>query len=72
MIDEVGFVISAKKIFITGIVLLGVAVLATALVFAGAQEFRALVYISVISGVVVGVVGLLALATGKMRNDLHD
>jgi hypothetical protein len=65
-------VVSAKKVFITGMALLGVSILAALMVFAGLPEFRFLVFASVISGAVVGAVGLFALATGKMRNDLRD
>ncbi|TFW31928.1 hypothetical protein [Massilia horti] len=64
--------IPAKWIFATALVALIVAGFAFALTAFGITQFRFLVYVSVLVGVVAVAVGSLCRATGKLKNDLYD
>lgn len=64
--------LSARKLIITIMVALGVALVSTALAFgAGLAVFHYLIYIAIVSGVAVIAVGLAGLMVGKVDDDLR-
>jgi ABC-type transport system involved in multi-copper enzyme maturation permease subunit len=69
--SELNFqMLSAKWLFATALTALIVAVIATILMAFWIRQFRFVVYVSVLVGVIVIVVGLIGFLTGKLKNDL--